>query len=142
MGTRNRNKRLRLGGAARSGGSQSIRKHTHDSISASRRHPKRRIVSSLLDRSFGPRDWCLRNDKWLMQSLAINSEHQTASSDVTPGSQAPRVYTDRDSDGGWRLDLRLIIADLRSRREVEASYAEETLHRLELSSFRDWGINE
>jgi len=54
----------------------------------------------------------------------------------------PRVYADRDSDGGWRLDLRLIIADLRSRREVEASYAEETLHRLELSSFRDWGINE
>ena len=77
-----------------------------------------------------------------MQPLAINSEYQKASNDVTPASQTPLVYADGDSDGGWRLDLRLIIADLRSRREVEASYAEETLHRLELSSFRGWGINE
>ena len=57
----------------------------------------------------------------------------------------PWVNNDPDPDKGWREDLEVIetiITELRTRREVEAHSAEETLHRLELSSFRNWGINE
>jgi len=80
-----------------------------------------------------------------MQSLEINPGYQTVSNDPTPGAQIPWVNNGPDPDKGWRQDLEVIeaiITELRTRREVEANTAEENLHRLELSSFRNWGINE
>ena len=71
-----------------------------------------------------------------MHSLTINSEQHTLSTDARQAPHGPWV------SGSWRQDLEIIIAELRTRKQGEALSAEETLHRLELSSFRNWGINE
>src|SRR5258708_908271 len=137
MGSRVFYPRVCVDRVARNGRSQSVREYPDDSILTSRRQSARCDISTLFNHKPGARGR-LGTNKGIMQYGAINTIGM-AIANVTATLQEleppSSIGTSTPNPGGSASDRNSLEAS-------EARPAEETLHRLELSSFRDWGINE